>query len=104
MIDRVLNDAWRTQSASNACLHDSLVEERIGRPMKPNKGRIAEVAQAKPLESGYRVTLGRSEHDPVLCDKHLSKILVRLGQREDESRIQPAGPNGFDLFDRPQGL
>jgi hypothetical protein len=53
MIDGVLNDARRNQTASNACLHDSLVEEGIRRPMKPNKRRIAEVAQPKPLQSGY---------------------------------------------------
>src|SRR4029077_5710472 len=101
MIDGVLNDARRTQTASNACLHDALVEEGIRRPMIPNKGRIAEVAQPKPLQSGYGVALGRSEYDFVLCNQHLSKILVRLGQGEDESSIQAAGPNGFDLFDRP---
>jgi hypothetical protein len=49
MIGGVLNDARRTQTASNACLHDALVEEGIGRPMKPNKRRIAEVAQPKPF-------------------------------------------------------
>jgi hypothetical protein len=47
------------------------------------------------------VALGRSEHDFVLCDEHLGKILVRLGQGKDEACIQPAGPNGFDLFDGP---
>ncbi len=49
MIDGVLNDVRRTQAATNACLHDLLVEERIRRPMKPNKGHIAEVAQPKAL-------------------------------------------------------
>ena len=49
MIDGVLNDARSTQSASQACLHDALVEERIRRPVKPDKRRLAEVAQPKPL-------------------------------------------------------
>jgi len=39
----------RDRTTASACLHDSLVEVRIRRPMKPNKGRIAEVAQPKPL-------------------------------------------------------
>ena len=50
MIDRVLNDAWSTQSASDASLNDSLVEEGIRRAIKPDEGHIAEVARPKPLE------------------------------------------------------
>jgi hypothetical protein len=104
MIDDVLNDARRTQTSSNASHHNSLVEEGISRAIKPDEGHIAEVAQPKPLQSGDRVALGRSEHDFVLCDPYLGKILVRLGQREDESCIQPPGPNRFNLFDGSQRL
>lgn len=47
------------------------------------------------------MALGRGEHDFVLCDQQPTKIFVRLGQRENESSIQPAGANGFNLLDRP---
>jgi hypothetical protein len=40
----------------------------------------------------------------ILSDEHPSKIIVRLGQGEDEAGIQPAKLNGIDLFDGPQGL
>ena len=101
MIDGILNDARRTQTASNTCEHDSLVEERIRRLMKPNKGRIAEVAQPEPLESGYRMALGRSEQNLVPRYQQPSEIPVWLCQAEDESGIQPARLNGFGLLDRP---
>ena len=101
MIDGVLNDARHTQTAPNACLHDALVEERIRRPMKPNKGRIAQVAQPRALESGYGVALGRSEHDLVPRYQQPSEIPVGLCQAEDEPGIQPARLNGFGLLDRP---
>jgi hypothetical protein len=101
MIDRVLNFARRIEISSNARLNDALVEEGIRRPVKPNEGRIAKVAQPKPLQSSNCVPLGRSERHFVLCDEHPSKVFVRVGQSEDESSIQPTGPNGFHLFDRP---
>src|ERR1700730_18385095 len=100
MIGGVLNDARRTQTALSACQHDSLVEERIRRPMKPNEGCIAEVAQPEPRSSGYGVTLGRSEHDLVPRYQQPSEIPGGLCQAEDESGIQPARLNGFGLLDR----
>src|SRR5260370_2665966 len=101
MIDGVLNNARRTQTASNACVQDAVVVDGVRPPMKPDKRRIAEVAQPRPLESGDRVALRRSEHNLMLRDQHLSRIAVQLCQTEDESSIQPAGPNGFNLFDGP---
>ena len=58
MVDGVLNNARRLQTASEAYLHDAVVVDRIRPPMKPDKGRVAEVAQPKSLDSGDRVTLG----------------------------------------------
>ena len=62
MVDGVLNNARRLQTASEAYLHDTVVVDRIRPPMKPDKGRVAEIAQPKSLDSGDRVALGRVEH------------------------------------------
>ena|SRR6476620_6029978 len=73
MVDGVLNNARRLQTASEAYLHDAVVVDRIGPPMKPDKGRVAEIAQPKWLDSGDRVALGRGEHELVLRDQQMSE-------------------------------
>ena len=47
MIDDVLNNARRLQTASEAYLHDAVVVDGIRPPVKPDKRRVAEVAQPK---------------------------------------------------------
>jgi hypothetical protein len=78
MVDGVLNNARRLQTASEAYLHDAVVVDRIRPPMKPDKGRVAEVAQPKSLDSGDRVALGCGEHELVLRDQQMSEISIRL--------------------------
>ena len=78
MVAGVLNNARRLQTALEAYLHDAVVVDRIRPPMKPDKGRIAEVAQPKSLDSGDRVALGCGEHELVLRDQQLSEFSIRL--------------------------
>ena len=52
MIDDVLNNARRLQTALQAGEHDAVVIDGVGPPMKPNKGRIDQVTQPKSLDSG----------------------------------------------------
>ena len=78
MVDGVLNNARRLQTASEAYLHDTVVVDRIRPPMKPDKGRVAEIAQSKSLDSGDRVALGCGEHELVLRDQQMREISIRL--------------------------
>jgi len=50
MVDGVLNNARRLQTASEAYLHDAVVVDGIRPPMKPDKGRVAKIAQPKSLD------------------------------------------------------
>ncbi len=72
--------------------------------MKPDKGRVAEVAQPKSFAAGYGVAFGRGEHELVPRDLQLSDSSARLFQAEDESRIELAGSNGFHLLIRQHGM
>src|SRR4029077_18877937 len=94
----------RRQAALDAYLHDAVVVDGIRPAMKPDKGRVVEVAQPKSFASGCRVTLGRGEHELVPRDLQLSDISARHFQAEDKSRIELAGPNGFHLLIRQHGM
>src|SRR4029077_12017073 len=104
MVDGVLNNARRLQTASEAYLHDAVVVDRIRPPMKPDKGRVAEIAQPKSLDSCDRVALGRGEHELVLRDQQMGEISIRLYQAEDKSCIELARSNGFSLLIRQHGM
>ena len=78
MIDGVLNNARRLQTASEAYRHDAVVVDRIRPPMKPDKGHVAEIAQPKSFDSSDCMTLGCGKHELVLRDQQMSEISIGL--------------------------
>src|SRR6185436_16142611 len=102
LIRGFLHDAWVGKAAPGASLHETVVVSRTLAPREPHEVGIGQVAQTESLQSRQGMPPGYAEDELVRSHQYLIQFRVALRHVEDEARIQPAGANGLDLFQREQ--